>query len=129
MSTARSTPAWSRCSRKALGDLQNSMIWPKFDRFFFISSSAWGLNISMGWMWMWQSVIKLVVGRQSLVVSRWSLVVSRCQYGGHKTRRGRLIIAQHLSAGQAAEKRTRPAETTETCKEINFRPLRALLAW
>src|SRR3989442_10932335 len=61
MSTARSTPAWSRCSRKALGDLQNSMIWPKFDRFLFISSSAWGLNISMGWMWMWQSVIKSVI--------------------------------------------------------------------
>src|SRR3989442_2486753 len=114
MSTARSTPAWSRCSRKALGDLQNSMIWPKFDRFFFISSSAWGLNISMGWMWMWQSVIKLVVGRQSLVVSRWSLVVSRCQYGGQKTPKGRMIIAQHLKAVEASAEPNKPPETVDS---------------
>ena len=39
------------------GERQNSTIWSKFGRFFFMSSSAWGLNISMGWMWMWQSVI------------------------------------------------------------------------
>jgi hypothetical protein len=39
-------------------------------RFCFISSSAWGLNISIGWMWMWQSVIK---GIQSVVFSRNSI--------------------------------------------------------
>src|ERR1700687_1310198 len=64
MSMARSMPLVSRNFRKALGERQNSTIWSKLGRFCFISSSAWGLNISIGWMWMWQSVIKgISVGR------------------------------------------------------------------
>lgn len=50
-------PLASMNFRKAFGERQNSTIWSKFGRFFFISSSAWGLIISTGWMWMWQSVI------------------------------------------------------------------------
>ena len=38
--------------RKALGELQHSAICSKFGRFFFMSSSAWGLNISSGEMWI-----------------------------------------------------------------------------
>src|SRR5574341_30608 len=57
MSTARSTPAASRCWRKARGERQNSTICSKFARFFFIAASAPGLNIWTGWKWMWQSVI------------------------------------------------------------------------
>src|SRR5689334_18075335 len=58
MSTARSMPQRSRYFRKAWGERQNSTIWSKFGRCFCINASAPGLNISMGWIWMWQSVIK-----------------------------------------------------------------------
>src|SRR5215468_12209246 len=54
---ARSMPLESRNLRKAFGERQYSTIWSKFGRFCFMSSSAWGLNISIGWMWIWQSVI------------------------------------------------------------------------
>src|SRR6266852_4123645 len=63
MSAARSMPQSSRYLRNALGERHNSTICSKFGRFFFISSSAWGLNMSTGEMWMWQSVI---MARRSL---------------------------------------------------------------
>src|SRR5579859_7071426 len=69
MSTARSTPASSRCLRKTLGEWQHSTMKSKAARFFFIAASADGLNISTGWMWMWQSVIKAVLSTSYLVLS------------------------------------------------------------
>jgi hypothetical protein len=62
--TARSIPQESRYFGKALGERQHSSIWAKFARLVRINSSADGLNISIGEMWMWQSV------SQSSVASR-----------------------------------------------------------
>jgi len=68
--------------RKALGDRQNSTIWSKFGRFLLISSKAWGLNISIGWMWMWQSVIKGIGRIEQAVYQGAAVIVVICRLCG-----------------------------------------------
>src|SRR5882762_1931063 len=59
-------PAESRYFKKAFGEWQYSSICAKLSRLVRINSSADGLNMSIGEIWMWQSVIKSVVGGSSL---------------------------------------------------------------
>src|SRR5580704_524597 len=83
MSTARSTPQVSRYWSRALGDRHISSIRGKFARFARMSSSASGLNISIGWMWMWQSVI---TGRDHLTGRAGAWGRSRLNDAGRETR-------------------------------------------
>src|SRR5215469_2073304 len=115
MSMARSIPLASMNLRKAFGERQNSSICSKLARFFFISSSAWGLNISIGWIWMWQSVII----RGSTMVHSWPARLTRiADNSGRDSCQDRTLgkNANHLAAILGGEGRCREGLGSSGCQ-------------